>query len=386
MEHESASPSPIVGARCPSCGGEVAPNLLSCPSCHRLVHAERLKELAGSAEAAERAGEPSSALASWREAITLLPPASRQHAVIADRIARLSRQVEAGPVRRQQPLGTEPRPGPAGHPPTASRWSGGAITGVVGTLALAVWKFKFLAVLLLTKAKFLLLGLTKASTFFSMLAAFGVYWTVFGGWFALGFVLSIYIHEMGHVAALMRYGVQASAPLFIPGLGAVIRLEQAFIDPEARRPRRPGRADLGLGAAAGLRRGLCLSPTSRSGRALARVGAWINLFNLMPIWQLDGGRAFHSLTRPQRWLAVTAVATAWAVHRRTARLLLLMMMAVGAFRAAVDKPADEPDRGILVQYVALVAVLSALIQLPVPICRATDGDSTDPSQTGSSAA
>ena len=64
-----------------------------------------------------------------------------------------------------------------------------------------------------------------------MLAAFGVYWTVFGGRFALGFVLSIYIHEMGHVAALMRYGVPATAPLFIPGLGAVIRLRQSFINP-----------------------------------------------------------------------------------------------------------------------------------------------------------
>ena len=105
------------------------------------------------------------------------------------------------------------------------------VSGVLGTVAVAVWKFKVLAVLLLSKGKLLLLGLTKASTFWSMLAAFSVYWTVFGGWFALGLVLSIYIHEMGHVAALMRYGVKASAPLFLPGIGAVIRLKQGFIDP-----------------------------------------------------------------------------------------------------------------------------------------------------------
>ena len=78
-------------------------------------------------------------------------------------------------------------------------------------MALVLWKLKFLAVVLLTKGKILLLGLTKASTFLSMFVSVGVYWTVFGGWFALGLVLSIYVHEMGHVVALMRYGIHAGA-------------------------------------------------------------------------------------------------------------------------------------------------------------------------------
>src|SRR5678816_1406719 len=45
----------------------------------------------------------------------------------------------------------------------------------------------------------------------SMLLAFGVYWTAWGMWFALGLVLSIYVHEMGHVVALRRYGIAATA-------------------------------------------------------------------------------------------------------------------------------------------------------------------------------
>ena len=98
--------------------------------------------------------------------------------------------------------------------------------------------------------------------------------------------------------------------------------------------------------------------------ALARVGAWINLFNLTPIWQLDGSRAFHSLTRSQRWLAVTAVATAWAF---TGEGLLVVVMAVGAYRAALDKPAAEPDSGALAQYIGLVGVLSALVLLQVQL-------------------
>jgi Zn-dependent protease len=349
---------------CSSCGAEVAPSLLSCPSCHRLVHAERLKELAESAEASERAGDLAAALGAWREAIILLPLASRQHAVISGRIDVLSRQVEAGPVpnaRAAQPQ-TSPAGGSVPHAPD-KRWTTGAITGAAGTAALALWKFKFAAVFLLTKAKFLLLGLTKASTFLSMLAAFGVYWSVFGGWFALGFVVSIYVHEMGHVAALLRYGVPATAPLFLPGLGAVIRLRQTFINP--REDARVGLAGPIWGCGAAL---VCAAVFLLTGQpiwgALARVGAWINLFNLTPFWQLDGSRAFHSLTRPQRWLAVTAVATAWAF---TEEGLLVLVMAVGAYRAALDKPAKDGDSGALFQYIALVAMLSTLCMLPVHI-------------------
>ena len=361
-EPAMAAPSPVLV--CPSCGGEVAPNLLSCPTCHRLVHSERLKELAESAEAAERDGDVSTALATWREAITLLPPTTRQHAILSDRIAGLSRQVEAGPGRKAAaPVPSAATATGTEHASRDARWTGGAVTGVAGTVALMIWKFKFLAVLLATKAKFLLLGLTKASTFFSMMAAFGVYWTVFGGWFALGFVLSIYIHEMGHVAALLRYGVPATAPLFLPGIGAVIRLQQSFINP--REDARVGLAGPIWGCAAALACAAVYVVTDHPlWGALARVGAWLNLFNLTPVWQLDGSRAFHSLTRPQRWLAVTAVATAWAI---TEEGLLVLLMAVGAFRAAVDKPAREPDSGALSQYIVLVAVLSALILLPIQL-------------------
>jgi Zn-dependent protease len=349
---------------CVGCGGEIAPNLLSCPSCRRLVHSARLRELVDSATAAERAGQLAAARRAWQEAITLLPPESRQYDVVGSRLSALSRRIEAGPTWKdaKPSAPTDPQAIPV-NPHDKSRWSTGAVTGAAGTVALVLWKFKFAAVFLLTKAKFLLLGLTKASTFFSMLAAFGVYWTVWGAWFALGFVLSIYIHEMGHVAALMRYGIPASAPLFIPGLGAVIRLRQHFINP--REDARVGLAGPIWGCGAAL---VCAAVFLLTGHpiwgALARVGAWINLFNLTPIWQLDGSRAFNSLTRPQRWLAVTAVATAWAL---TEEGLFVLVMAVGAYRAALDKPAREPDSGALFQYIALVAVLSMVWMLPVHV-------------------
>jgi Zn-dependent protease len=346
---------------CPACGAEVAPRLLACPSCRRLVHADRLKELAASAESAEKAGDLTGALVSWREALTLLPPQTRQYTVIADRIADLGRAVDSGPPPdafigpRSSPDNTAPD-----DPQAKAGWSKGAATGAVGTLALAVWKFKFLAVMVLSKAKLLLLGLTKASTFLSMFAMVGVYWTAFGFWFALGLVLSIYVHEMGHVAALMRYGIPASAPLFVPGLGAFIRLKQDFTDP--RQDARVGLAGPIWGLGAALVCALVFALTRQPvWAALAQFGAIINLFNLMPIWQLDGGRAFRTLNRPQRWLAVTALATAWAI---TEDGLLMLLMLVGAARSAFDKPCDRPDRAALVQYIALVAALSFIAYSP----------------------
>src|SRR5207244_8518739 len=178
------------------------------PSCHRLVHADQLKRLAADAQRATQAGDPSGALTAWRRALDLLPPDSTQHQVISARMGDLSRTVD------RQPAAAKP----------SSPWGKGAAgLGAVGTL---LFKLKFALVFVLTKAKLLLLGLTKAGTLFSMLLSAGVYWTIWGWKFAFGFVVSIYIHEMGHVQALTRYGIKATAPMFIPGVGAFIRLKQ----------------------------------------------------------------------------------------------------------------------------------------------------------------
>ena len=236
------------------------------------------------------------ALASWRHAAELLPQDTRQYTIIAGHIARLGRLAEKQPSPGGRSAASQATPARQASP---SRWSGGVISGMIGTVALAVWKFKFLAVALATKGKLLLLGLTKASTFFTMFASLGLYWTVFGGWLAVGLVLSIYVHEMGHVFALMRYGVKASAPLFIPGLGAVVLLKQSLVDP--KQDARVGLAGPIWGTAAAL---FCAGVYQLTGvpiwAAIAQLGAFINLFNLLPFWQLDGGRAFRSLNKAQR--------------------------------------------------------------------------------------
>jgi len=141
----------------------------------------------------------------------------------------------------------------------------------------------------------LLLGLTKGGTLFSMLLSAGVYWTIWGWKFAFGIVLSIYIHEMGHVQALQRYGIKATAPMFIPGIGAVIRLKQYRPTP-ARTPGSGSPARSGDWAPRSRPTSCTAPPASGCGARIAHFGAWVNLFNLVPVWQLDGARGFRALT------------------------------------------------------------------------------------------
>ena len=139
--------------------------MLTCPKCRRLVHSDRLKVLA---DTATQAPSPVDALVAWREALELLPPGTRQYDTIQAKITELGKVVD-----------TLPSPPPT---PSAEKQNGAAVGRVagLGAIGLILWKFKVFLLLALTKGKVLLLGLTKASTFTSMMLSFGVYWTMFG--------------------------------------------------------------------------------------------------------------------------------------------------------------------------------------------------------------
>jgi Zn-dependent protease len=355
----TAGEMPARPPSCPRCGTQLAPTLLACPSCGRLVHAERLAALAANAEAADRRGDVDAALPLWREALELLPAGSRQREVVAQRVNALSEAVRTRPGGPPPP---PPPPGPAkAHSHSQSGLKGAGVA--VGGIALLLWKFKFVVVFLLTKGKLLLLGLTKSSTLLSMLLSIGVYWTIWGWKFALGLVLSIYIHEMGHVITLKRYGFKATAPTFIPGIGALIRLKQ--------RPANP-REDAAIGlagpiyglAAAGTAYGLWHATGNGIFAAIAHVGAWINLFNLLPLGPLDGVRAFNALSRTQRWLAAAAILAAWYLSSES---LLALLLVVAVMQAFVPSAPEEGDAGATTWYAGLVLVLSLMCLIPVPV-------------------
>lgn len=340
-------PLSVAAVRCAGCASEVAVGLLACPGCSALVHAAELKSLACEAANTTTSLE---ALTCWRRALELLPAGSKQHAAVLGRIESLTREIDTAPATER----------PTKAPATSGRK--GLIASLVAVGALLL-KFKTIPLLLLTKGKLLLLGLTKGSTLLSMFASVGVYWTLWGWKFALGFVLSIYVHEMGHVWMLRKFGIAAGAPMFIPGLGAFVRLKQHM--PTAREDARVGLAGPIWGLAAAL---VCwlLSVAFHSPlfAALAKVGAWINLFNLTPFWQLDGSRAFRALTRSQRWVAVVVVAASFGFTREP---WLLLILGVGAYRAFGKDAADEPDSRALGEYLFLIVALSALALIPANV-------------------
>ncbi len=91
---------------------------------------------------------------------------------------------------------------------------GSALAGI-GALAAKFATYVKGAVLLLPKLKLL----TTAGTALVSVAAYSLFW----GWqFAAGFVVLLFVHEMGHVIQLRREGIKASTPMFIPFLGAAI--------------------------------------------------------------------------------------------------------------------------------------------------------------------
>jgi Zn-dependent protease len=328
-------------SRCAGCGAEIAPALLACPACRRLTHAEKLRALAADAESAAAAGRVADAVAAWRSALELLPRAAPQLETIRARIDELSKQLDTVPSRGKSAM---------------PRW-----LAPLGAVGLALWKFKF-AFGLLSKGKLLLLGLTKGSTLFSMLLALGVYWSLWGWKFALGFVLMIYVHEMGHVAALRRLGIQASAPMFIPGLGAIVRLKQYPASP--REDARVGLAGPIWGLAASLA-AYALYRTTGQGvfAGIAHAGAVVNLFNLAPVWQLDGGRGMRALARRERWALTGVIAIAFLI---TAEGMLLLIGLAAAWRAFEKVAPAVSDRRAFLEFAGLIAALAALSELRVP--------------------
>ena len=157
-------------------------------------------------------------------------------------------------------------------------------------------------VVLVTKGKAILLLLPKLKVFTtsaSMLVSIAAYALIWGWAFAVGFVLLLLLHEIGHVIQLRREGVEASAPMFIPFLGAVIAAKSMGNDAAAEA--RVGLAGPILGSIATLvPLGIWLATGEEFWQALAYVGFFLNLLNLLPVLPLDGGRAMAALS-PWVW-------------------------------------------------------------------------------------
>jgi Zn-dependent protease len=181
------------------------------------------------------------------------------------------------------------------QPPSERRPPWRRALGVLAALGLVLLKFgaKLKALLLLVpKLKIL-------TTSASMLVSIAAYALIWGWKFAIGFVLLLLVHELGHVIQLRREGIPASAPMFIPFLGAVVAMRE--LPKDAAAEARVGLAGPVLGSLGALvPLGLYALTGNELFQALAFVGFFLNLFNLLPVLPLDGGRAMAALS-PWMW-------------------------------------------------------------------------------------
>ncbi len=225
------------------------------------------------------------------------------------------------PVEAPEPP-TLPNPesdehGSRGYEPVHPRWGFGDLLRKLAApiIALVFLVIKFGGVLL--KFKILVTGA-------SMLVSIAAYAWLWGLPFAIGFVVLIFVHELGHVIELRRQGVPASAPLFIPFLGAVIGMKE--LPDDAWKEARVALAGpiLGsVGAAAFWIAGEVAD--SELLVALAFVGFFLNLFNLVPIVPLDGGRAVGAL-HPALWFVGLVMMIGLVVLNRNPLLFLIVIV------------------------------------------------------------
>jgi len=235
--------------------------------------------------------------------------------------------------------------------------------GVAIVALFAKFKFAFVAVL-----KFLPILLKTGGTMIISVWFYAIAW---GFWFAAGFVLLLFVHECGHLVAAKRFGLKVGAPVFIPFLGALIALKEAPRNAWVESVVGIGGPLLGS-AGALVCEILYLATDNMMFRGLAHTGFLLNLFNLMPVGFLDGGRIVTALS-PWLWLVGFAVLIVLTITRFNFILLLILITALprlfSLFRSKTDEerryfevtPEQRLEMGLL--YFGLIAALVLGMQL-----------------------
>ncbi len=339
LSPEPATPEPIHS--CPSCSHWLPDGTLACPDCQTLTYGRHLSELAHTAQQLEQEGKLVEARDHWRSTLVWLPEGTQQADSIHQHITQIDSRLASEDAKK-------------------AKW----------TKRLGPFAPLFFFLLKLKSAFFLLF---KLKFFLGIFAFFGIYW-ILGGWkFAVGFTVSIAIHEMGHYVAVKRRGLKADLPMFIPGMGAYVRWYSMGVSRQDLAAISLAGPVFGLGAAV-----LCLalawSTHSVLFLLLANIGAWYNLFNLTPIFGFDGAQATYALSRIQRALIAGMSALFFALtvvdsnaNRAGTQWVLLFVAAGMGWRCFTNDAPEAPHSRTLIVFLALVLLFGFMLYLtPVP--------------------
>jgi len=226
------------------------------------------------------------------------------------------------PSSAPQPTAFEASPHAPAHD-AGSSTKGGLVGGLIA-LGMLLLKFKSALVFLKFGKIF--------TTMSSMLLSVGAYSMLWGWKFATGFVLLIFVHEMGHVWAAWWKKLPVSAPMFIPFMGAVITLKEHPQD--ALTEAQIGYGGPALGAlGCTLTWGLYYLTGNALFLAVASVSMMVNLFNLVPVSPLDGGRIVAAIS-PRVWLLGMIGMVVWFFV--THSFIILLVLIFGGMRLAAQ--------------------------------------------------
>jgi Zn-dependent protease len=168
-------------------------------------------------------------------------------------------------------------------------------------------------------------AILKYKFLFGLFLSFGLYLWYGGLWFAVGLIGLIFVHEMGHWLEAKRQGLPVTAPLFIPFLGASIFLKEQ--PQNAWREAQLALAGPVLGSLGALGvYAFAVAEDSNRLRAIAFLGFFINLFNLLPVVPLDGGRIVSAI-HPALWLLGLLALLALVLFRPNGILILILFFA-----------------------------------------------------------
>lgn len=222
-----------------------------------------------------------------------------------------------------------PPQSPYHYSPTPPQSNRGAL-GWLGSAALAVWavvKFGGSGLLILLK-------IPAFATLFSALISVGAYSLFYGPWFAVALVAMIFVHEMGHVVEIRRQGMAATAPIFIPFLGAAIF--QRSHPTTAVKQAQIGIAGPIAGTIGATVAFMLYTATQNPVFLLAAtIGFFLNLINMLPVWQLDGSWVLAPVSPWFQVAGLAAIAVLAVVfHFVSALLIIIAVLGIGSARAA----------------------------------------------------
>jgi len=182
--------------------------------------------------------------------------------------------------------------------------------------------------------------------FFGFFISVAAYTLWFKSWtFALGFVLMILIHEVGHMLEARRQGLKVSLPTFIPFFGAFVTIEKAGLTPWRNAMISMAGPFVG-GLAAATVWAIGAARGSPMLEVLANIAFLLNAFNMLPIGFLDGGQTIRAAREEWRMPRIQfegGVPVAALAPDRTRALTIVFLYGTLAALLVIGMLATRPN-------------------------------------------